>query len=1266
MVNNIIRFFLDNKLVTILLLVLLVGWGIITAPFNWNLEEIPRDPVPVDAIPNIGPNQQIVFTKWPGRSPQDIEDQITYPLTTALLGVPGVKSIRSSSMFGFSSIYIIFKEEVDFYWSRSRILEKLNSLPPGTLPEGVQPTLGPDATALGQIYWYTLEGKNPKTGETVGGWDPHRLRTIQDWYVRWSLMSAEGVSEVASIGGFVKEYQIDVDPMAMRTYDISLRQIVHTIKNANLDVGASTMEVNNVEYLVRGIGYVKNLKDLRQAVVAEHNNTPIRIKDVAVVNYGPAERRGVLDKEGAPAVGGVVVARYGKNPLQVIQNVKDKVKEIAPGLPSKQLDDGTTSKVSITPYYDRSKLIKETLGTLESALYHEILISILVVIVMVFSIRTSLVISGLLPIAVLMCFIGMKYTGITANIVALSGIAIAIGTMVDMAIVLTENILRHLQKASPDSNKKEIVYGATVEVASAIITTIAIIIISFLPVFTMQQTEGKLFRPLAFTKTFALLASIIVTIFIIPTFAQWLLPDPGQGRRIQKRFKQTKRWLNGGLILGGLLLTIFSISWAGIVIFAFGVSNLGRPFLPAQWKNYFRHLNIYIALVAITYLLAWEWMPLGPENGWFYNMLFVSVMIGALLLLFLGVIKYYRPILSACLRYKSAFLSLVGVIILWGMLAWFGFAALFGWVATGLNQGGWDVKQTKAWQAMARTFPGTAKEFMPSLDEGSFLLMPTTVPHAGIEETKQQLRSLDMATASIPEVKSVVGKLGRVESPLDPAPISMYENIINYKSEFKTDEDGHRIRFKVNEQGDFVRDAEGNLIPDPNGEYYRQWRDKIESTDDIWQEIVKKTESFPAITSAPKLQPIETRLVMLQTGMRAPLGVKVFGPDLETINQFSLKMEKVLKEVPGILPSTVFSDRLLGKPYLNIDINRQAIARYGLTVERVQRYIEIGIGGNKLTTTVEGRERFPVRVRFARDWRFSPEKLSQIPIPTPDGTQVPLGDLADINYENGPKMIRSEETFKVGYVTFGKEKKVSSVEVVNRARRVIQNKIDNGTLKVPKGVRYKFAGEYENQQRAAHRLSIVIPISLIIIFLILYFEFRSVLTSLMIYSSLVVALSGGFILIWCYGQEGFMNFTLLGNNMRDLFQMGTINLSVAVWVGFIALFGIAVEGSVVIGVYLKQIFQRRQPDTIKKVRQAVLRAGTIRIRPTLMTTATTILALLPVLSSTGKGANVMVPMAIPIFGGMIVQIITFFVVPVLYSMWRERTLPDKQELPEND
>ena len=1251
MLNKSIKFLIHNKLVAVLLLVLFVGMGVVNAPFNWDTGFIPNNPVAVDAIPDIGENQQIVYTEWEGRSPQDIEDQISYPLTTTLLGIPGVKTIRSSSMFGFSSIYIIFEEDVEFYWSRSRILEKLNSLPSGLLPDAVNPSLGPDATGLGQIYWYTLEGRD-KDGNVTGGWDLHELRSIQDYYVKYALSSASGVSEVASIGGYVQEYQIDVKPELMRQYNIGLAEIVKAVKESNKDIGAQTMEINQAEYLVRGLGYIKSVADIEDAVVTSENYTSIRIKDVAKVSIGPAPRRGILDKEGAEVVGGVVTARYGANPMEVIGNVKEKIDELKAGLPSKELSDGTISQLTVVPFYDRSELIQETLDTLDEALSLEILITIFVIIVMVFNLRASVLISGLLPVAVLMVFIAMKFFNVDANIVALSGIAIAIGTMVDIGIILTENIIRHLDEEKERSGEtgviqsiNTVVYNASAEVSGAILTAVLTTIISFIPVFTLIGAEGKLFRPLAFTKTMAITASFVVALFLIPPFAAYLF----RKRSIKK---VTGNLIHGLLIILGITAIVFGY-WLGLILIGFGITGLlkdekiaskisDKMTLSDKRAN---TINIFISALAVIFLLAEFWRPLGLDKNIFWNLLFVGLICFGLLGSFWLFQHYYTRILRWALRNKLLFLSLPTLLVVCGVLIW----------------------------------QNTGKEFMPSLNEGSFLLMPTSMPHSGVEENKRILQQLDMAVASIPEVKTVVGKAGRTESALDPAPLSMYENIINYKSEYALNEKGKRQRFKVNKEGLFVlkdgsfvvnpntnpaeennnqnpetKDSffvsDKNLVPDDDGEFYRNWRPEIKSPDDIWNEIVRVTK-LPGVTSAPKLQPIETRLVMLQTGMRAPMGIKVKGQDLRKIEAFGIELEAILKQAEGVKVSAVFADRIVGKPYLLIDIKRDRLARYGVTIGEVQEILQVAVGGMPLTQTVEGRERYGVRVRYPRELRADPEDLKNIYVPVEKGNPVPLSELVDIRYEQGPLMINSEDTFLIGHVLFDKLDGFAEVNVVENAQALIKDKIASGELVVPKGINYQFTGTYENQLRAEKTLSVIVPLALVVIFLILYFQFRSVATSLMVFSGIAVAFAGGFLMIWFYGQDWFLNFNFFGENLRELFQMHTINLSVAVWVGFIALFGIATDDGVVMATYLTQTFDKNEPDNVAEIRSSIVEAGMKRIRPCLMTTATTMLALLPVLTSTGRGSDIMIPMAIPSFGGMLIALITLFVVPVLFS-WR--------------
>ena len=1311
MLNRLVKYFLENRLITFLLLFTFMALGMVYMPFNWKPEYFPRDPVAVDAIPDIGENQQIVATEWMGRSPRDIQDQVTYPLTTALLGIPSVQTVRSSSMFGMSFIYLIFKDNTEFYWSRSRILEKLNSLPSGTLPAGVQPTLGPDATALGQIFWYTLEGRDPKTGKPNGGWNPQELRSIQDFYVKYGLTAAEGVSEVASVGGFVKEYQVDLNPEALKAFGVSVMDVMNAVRKSNLDIGAETLELNKVEYIIRGLGYVKNLEDLELSVISVRNNVPIRIRDVARVAFGPANRRGGLDKSGAEAVGAVVVARYGSNPMEVIGNVKEKIRQMEAGLPQKTLPDGTISKVTIVPFYDRTGLIMETIGTLESALSHEILISILVIIILVMNLRASLIVAGLLPIGVLMTFILMRLFGVEANIVALSGIAIAIGVMVDIGIVDVENILRHLEMPENKSirGKKllSVIYLATTEVRAAVVTSIATTIVSFLPVFAMQAAEGKLFHPLAFTKTFALISAFVLGIVVLPTLTYLLFSIRIDTRKIRSIFN--------GLLAGfGLLSLLIWQAWPAMALVAVGINNLLGYRWPEARKEYPNYLNIAITVLVAAWYLTIEWLPLGAHNSAFANFIFVGGTIGLILATLMSMVHYYENIMRYALAHKRKFLIIPAFALLLGILVWLGFERNFGFLAAGAEKLGWkNFRQTSIWLGARNTFPGIGREFMPSLNEGSFLLMPTSMPHSSIEKNLEYIQTLDKRLSYIPEVDVAVGKWGRVNSALDPAPVQMFENTINYRPEYLLDADGHRERFQTDEHGWFVlnmqevnrllesegkriaeirfeqgrqtfhllvngvwtevckpndnpsaqadlfRAISGNipkfLISDQHGEYYRQWRPEIKKPLDIWNEIVKMT-NIPGLTSAPKLQPIEARLVMLSTGMRAPMGLKVFGPDLESIEKGGIMLEQALKEVPSIKASAVFYDRAVGTPYLEIKLNREAMARYGMSVSDVQEVLSAAVGGMTLSNSVEGRERFPIRLRYARELRDNPDDLKRILIPAMNGIQVPLGEIAELDYSRGAQMIKSENTFLNGYVLFDKMEGKAEVDVVEDASQILKQKQNNGMLTLPAGVTFQFAGNYENQLRATRRLAIVIPISLLLILLLLFFQFKTVTASLIHFSGVFVAFAGGFIMLWLYGQDWFMNFTVSGINLRDLFQMHPINLSVAVWVGFIALFGIATNDGVIMGTYIHQVFEERRPATVQSVREAVVTAGMKRVRPAMMTTAVAVIALMPVLSSSGKGSDIMIPMAIPMFGGMVIQVMTVFVVPLFQSMWRESAL----------
>lgn len=1281
-VGRIIRFCLLHKVVVGLLLLAVTGWGLMVAPFDFNLGSLPRDPVPVDAIPDIGENQQIVFTQWEGRSPQDVEDQVSYPLTVALLGLPGVKTVRSFSMFGFSSIYIIFDDTVEFYWSRSRVLEKLASLPQDTLPPEAKPTLGPDATALGQVFWYTLEGRDD-SGQPAGGWDLAELRSIQDWYVRYALMGVQGISEVASIGGFVKEYQIDVDPDALRAAGVTLEQVFSAVKRSNIDVGARTIEINRAEYVIRSIGFIKNLEDIEQAVIKTTDNIPVRIADVATVSLGPALRRGLLDKGGSEVVGGVVVVRYGDNPLAAIDRIKNKITEISPGLPAKTLVNGTRSKVTIVPFYDRSGLIHETLDTLKIALGEEILITIIVVLVGVMHFKSSFLISSMLPFAVLLSFIGMKIFGVDANIVALSGIAIAIGTIVDMGIIICENILKRLEEADPKEHSIKIIHEAATEVGSAVLTAVSTTIVSFLPVFTMQAAEGKLFKPLAYTKTFALIASVILAITVLPPLAHLLLARVRKNNRtsfIHFIFPAL-------LIIAGLFVT-WKISNLGLILVGIGIYRSAIKWLTPPIMLLLGKIENWIAILLVTFLLTRVWQPLGVEQGTAINFIFVALLIGVTLGLLQLFQTRYPVMLAWCLRHKLIFLQLPLLIILLGAMIWLGAPKLTSWAPDFL-------RQSRPFVALNHAFPGLGKEFMPPLDEGSFLYMPTTMPHAGISEVQEVLALQDRRISAIPEVEIAVGKLGRVDSPLDPAPLSMIETVINYRQEYLLDEQGRKLRFKFSKdkkdffrtpdgepvaapdgapylvQGRFDRDADNRLIKDTDGRPFRLWRakldpevnpgrepwDGINSPDDIWDEIIIAAD-IPGVTSAPKLQPISTRIVMLQTGMRAPMGIKVKGPSLAIIENVAMQLEGLLKQIPSISPLTVLADRVVGKPYLEINIDRNAIARYGIQMAGVQEVISAAVGGKTLTTTVEGRERYAVRVRYQRERRDSLEALEKILISGSNGEQIPLIQLADIRYVRGPQVIKSEDTFLTAYVLFDKQKGFAEVDVVEQARAFLEEKIQTGELEVPPGVSYTFAGSYENQIRAQKKLTVILPLALLIIMLILYLQFKSIRTTLMVFSSILVAWSGGFIMIWLYGQDWFLNFSLFDTSMRQLFQVHQINLSVAIWVGFLALFGIASDDGVLMATYLDESRATVKATDRQAIQKMVIEGAERRIRPALMTSATTILALIPILTSSGRGSDIMLPMAIPSFGGMSIALLTVFVVPVLYC-WREELILEK-------
>ena len=1207
--DSFLGWFLENRLIVGILMTLLLLFGWVVHPFDAIVEAIPedsavgevlhalpRDRVAVDAIPDIGENQQIVFTSWPGRSPRDVEDQVTYPLTTQLLGLPGVKTVRSSSMFGFSSIYVIFEDGIEFYWSRSRILEKLNALPQGLLPSDASPSLGPDATALGQIYWYTLEGRDPESGEVVGGWSLHELRTLQDWTVRYALQASSGVSEVASIGGHVEEFQVEIDPKKIETYQIPITRIAEAVKSSNQDVGARTMEVNRVEYVIRGVGQIEDLEDLEQIVLEEIDGKPLRLGEVAHVTLGPATRRGALDVGGAESVGGVVVARYGENPVKVLEALQEEIDRVQTSLPVRVLPDGRRSQVTIVPFYDRSQVVSETLQTLSDALIQQILMTVIVVIVLLGRLRSSMTISSMLPLSVLGTFVLMKATGVTANVMSLAGIAIAIGTIVDMGIVMTENIVERYEAATTPAERLTALREGSVEVAPAITTSVLTTVLSFLPVFGLTASEGKLFHPLAYTKTYALLTALVFSLCFLPSVAKMLLPRKHGERSLWRK-------------------------------------KVARLF-PLKHRKKLEYLKNALIVAALLWLLTEAWMPLGLGVPMWENLLSVSVVSLGLLALFWAFLKVYAPLLRWALEHKVVSMSAPIVLLVFGVTVWLGFDRVFGWLPESVRMSAPVVK-------VAHDVPGLGEEFMPPFDEGQFLYMPTVMPHASLAQSLEQLQLMDAAIMQIPEVKEAVGKLGRVDSALDPAPISMFETIVTYEPEFRLEPDGTRVR---------------------------QWRDHIRSTQDIWDEIVKAATQ-PGLTSAPKLMPIQTRIVMLQSGMRAPMGIKLQGPDLESLAQAGEQLEEALRKVPSIRTETVFAERVVGKPYIEVEISREAIARHGLSIDQVQQTLQIALAGMPLMNVIQGRERKSVVIRYVRDSRSDLDSLERILVPTMEGQSVPLAELATFTYVKGPQVIKSEDTFLTSYVIFGPREGLAELEVIEQVEEFLVAEREAGRLTLPDRVTYDFAGSYQNQVRSAARLRVLVPLALLLIFLVLYMQFRRTSTTVILYASVAVALSGGFLLLWLYQQPWFLDVEIAGHLLRDVLQVRPINLSVAVWVGMIALVGIATDDGVVMATYLDQQFARARDDAPGRldraaIRQAVLEAGKRRVRPCLMTTATTILALLPVFTSTGRGSDVMIPMAVPILGGMSVELITLFVVPTLYCA-REEWLANRRQEAEN-
>lgn len=1150
----------------------------------------------VDAIPDIGEKQVIVFADWPGRSPQDVDNQVTYPLTTSLTGTPGVKTIRSMSGFGFAMVFVIFKDDVDYYWARSRVLERIN-VAQQRLPTGVTPVLGPDATALGQVYWYTVEGE---------GFDLAELRSIQDWYLRYQLNSVEGVSEVASIGGYVKQYQIDVHPDKLRAHRVSLFDVYEAVRKSNIDVGAKVLEKNGVEFFIRGVGFIKTVEDIEKVVIRQEKGTPIQVRNVATVTLGPDFRRGALDKAGVEAVGGVALMRYGENPQHVVERVKAKIKQLEAGLPQKTLADGRISKVRIVPFYDRTDIVKETIDTLKEALSEEALMAAAVVLIFLLHLRSTATVLVTLPLSVCLCFILMFVFGVDSNIMSLAGLAIAIGDVADMGIIMTENIYRHVATADPKKSHFERVYDGAREVGGAIVTAVSNTLVSFIPVFFLTGQEGKLFQPLAFTKTFAIAASVILALTVVPLACFYLF-------RPVKWSRRTVWILAGSLCIVVVLVTHAIFMWT-----LTGTHYSGWPMAIV--------VGVIVAL-AFVRMTRERFLPL-EENP-------VSRRIA----------KVYTPALRWVLDHKKTFLIGPALILFLGLSIWLGIAVTLKpveWIAnlgaptehprleldqlrlqTVVKADGSARRRILAHKqapdgdkviSETRILPGLGREFLPPLDEGSFLYMPSLLPQAGLGPAIEVNAKQDIAIASVPEVESVVGKLGRTESALDPAPIGMMESIVILKPETEW----RRIPVKrwFSEWPGWLKKPLAFVAPE----------DRQISKSEILTELQERT-SIPGVLPT-FLQPIQTRLVMLQTGFRAMMGVKIYGSDLKEIERVGLQIEALLKEVPGATDIT--ADRIVGKPYLEFEIDRDRIARYGVNIRDVQDVIEVAIGGMNIMESVEGRERYPIRVRYLREFREDIPELEKILLPTSTGAQIPLAQVLTIKSVLGPQEIKGERGLLVGYVTMNTRDR-DEVSVVEDAERLLQAALKDGRLKLPQGCYWEWSGQFENQVRATKRMQILVPICIGLMFISLYLGFRRKWLAPVIFIDIVVSFAAGFLLL-------------------PLFDT---NLSVAVWVGFLVLLGVVDDDSVVLSTYLEDIFDHSKPNGVAQIREAVVQAGLKRIRANLMTVCTTVFGLMPIFWATGRGSDVMKPIALPSLGGMAVSVITMFIVPCLFCAIEE-------------
>ncbi|MEW4530724.1 efflux RND transporter permease subunit [Maioricimonas sp. JC845] len=1137
MINAIIRFCVRERLIVLLLTAVVIAAG-------WYSTRN----VPIDAIPDIGENQVIVFTAWPGRSPKDVEDQITYPLSVALLAVPEAESVRGKSLFGYSFVQVTFSDDTDFYWARSRVAEQLGTAA-ASLPEGVVPTLGPDATGLGQVLYYVLE---PPPGMNLA-----ELRSLQDFVVKYELQAVRGVSEVASVGGYVRQYQVEVDPNRLRFHDIPIDRLIQAIRNSNIDVGARTIESGGMEFIIRGRGFigseqdpVQAIEDIEETVVLSREGIPVRIRDLGHVQLGPDFRRGAIDLNGTEAVGGVVVMRYGENPRAVIERVKEKIRRIEPSL------QGVTVRI----VYDRSGLIDETIATLTTALSQQVMITAVVILLFLLHVRASLVVAVTLPIAVLMAFIGMDLFGVNANIMSLAGIAIAIGTMVDMGIIVSETIYDHLAEWENDGRpggeeqRLSIIREAAAEVAPAVVTAVTTTVVSFLPVFMLTGRDYKLFAPLAWTKTFSLIAALLVAVTLVPLLSRMLLTS--------SRLRLPTR-IAGSVAFAALLAATAWWIWG----------ETAAKLLPLSHP-------VLTLIAGVGGLVLGYWMlieKLRPIEGNPVSRL---------------ILWLYEPTLRLFLAHKGPFLAVPTTIVLLGLGAWFGLPQVLRPIEQGTKLLGTDLNEVPGYVEFKHIFPGLMSDDWIALDEGSWFYMPTLYPGASFSLAMEILQTQDVLIKQIPEVQDVLGKIGRVESALDPAPAAMIETYVMLKPR-------------------------------------SQWREGI-TAQDIWDHI-NAVATLPGVTPASPLQPIEGRVVMLQSGIKASMAIRVYGDTLEGLAEASLKVAQQLRQIPQVNSGTVNPDIVLGKPYVEFQVDRETAARYGMSTMMVNQIIEAAVGGVNVTRTVEGRERYPIRIRYERSQRERIDELNRLPVVTPSGEVVPLELLADMETTWGPGVINSEDARLVAHVSFSPSGMAGDLETVQAVEAALHQAQEKGELDLPAGYALQAVGSFQNQIEANRRLMWVVPLVILTNLFIIYLQFRHLPITLAVFAGIPVAFSGGMILLAINGIE----------------------MNTAVWVGFIALFGIAVDDGVVMATYLDQVFSRRRLASIDDIRNATVEAGLRRIRPCLMTTFTTVIALLPVLTATGRGADVARAMAWPVFGGMLIELLTLFVVPVVFCSYKE-------------